>query len=164
MGRNVILLSLFLATPVIFAQTEPGHPNTDVGFWVRHWSQPPVTIFGPEEDDFYSNVQVILFPYNDHDDPSNPEALDRNIQWLKAHPNVRFYVDGYASSRGDWLYNINLSQRRANWVKQHLVSSGIAESRIKVAAGWGESYPLCPETNDDCWSRNRLVRLVYSPQ
>jgi len=165
MSRNLTLLLIVvsLATP-IFAQTDPGHPKTDVAFWVDHWSRPPVTIFGPEEDDFYSNVQVILFPYNDHDDPSNPEAVDRNVQWLKAHPNVRFYVDGYASSRGDWLYNINLSQRRANWVKETLVSRGIAESRIKVAAGWGESYPLCPETGDDCWSKNRLVRLVYSPQ
>jgi len=98
-------------------------------------------------------VQVILFPYNDHDDPSNPEALDHSVQWLKAHPNVRFYVDGYASSRGDWLYNINLSQRRANWVKAALVSRGIAENRIKVAAGWGELYPVCPETGDEVGAR-----------
>jgi outer membrane protein OmpA-like peptidoglycan-associated protein len=165
MKRHVLLISaiVLLASPVIYAQTEPGAPRSDVAFWVDHWSRPPVVVFGPEEETFNQNMQVILFPWNDHDEPSNMSALDSNAQWLKAHPNVRFYVDGYASSRGDWLYNLHLSQRRADWVKQQLVSRGIAESRIKVSAGWGELYPVCPETNDECWSKNRLVRFVYAP-
>jgi peptidoglycan-associated lipoprotein len=91
-------------------------------------------------------------------------ALDENIQWLKDHPNVHFYVHGYASSRGEPIYNLNLSQRRADWVKQQLVSRGVSESRIRVAVGWGELYPVCPELNDECWSKNRLVRFVYSPE
>jgi len=154
---------LLLASTAAFAQSGSAEPKTDVAYWVDHWSRPPVTVFGPEEEAFYQNMQVVLFPYNDHDDPSNPDALESNVRWLKDHPNVRFYVDGYASSRGDWLYNLGLSQRRAEWVKQALLSRGIAENRIKVSAGWGESYPVCPETNDECWSKNRLVRLVYSP-
>jgi peptidoglycan-associated lipoprotein len=155
-------ITLFAGTAA-FAQTRSDSSLTSVAFWVDHWSRSPVILFGPEEEDFYKNLQVILFPYNDHDDPSNPNALDSSIQWLKDHPKVRFYVDGYASSRGDWLYNLRLSQRRADWVKQALVSRGIDESRIKVTAGWGELYPVCPESNDDCWSKNRLVRFVYSP-
>ena len=166
MSRNMILISaiVLLTSPVMFAQTERGGPRSDAAFWVDHWSRPPVIVFGPEEEAFYQNMQVILFPYNDHDEPSNPSALDSNVQWLKDHPNVRFYVDGYASSRGDWLYNLSLSQRRADWIKQTLVNRGIAESRIKVTAGWGELYPVCPETGDECWSKNRLVRFVYSPE
>ena len=105
---------------MIFAQTEPGGGKTNVAFWVDHWARPPVILFGLDEETFYKNMQVILFPWNDHDEPSNPSALDSNVQWLKDHPNVRFYVNGYASSRGDWLYNLGLSQRRANWVKQAL--------------------------------------------
>ena len=165
MKRHVFLHSmvLLLASTAAFAQSGSAEPKTDVAYWVDHWSRPPVTVFGPEEEAFYQNMQVVLFPYNDHDDPSNPDALESNVRWLKDHPNVRFYVDGYASSRGDWLYNLGLSQRRAEWVKQALLSRGIAENRIKVSAGWGESYPVCPETNDECWSKNRLVRLVYSP-
>ncbi|HXJ89798.1 MAG TPA: OmpA family protein [Candidatus Binatia bacterium] len=165
MSRHVILISaiVLLASPMIFAQREPGAPHTDVAFWVNHWSQPPVIVFGPDEEAFNQNMQVVMFPYDDHDEPSNISALDNNVQWLKDHPNVRFYVDGYASSRGDWLYNLRLSQRRANWVKQAMVSRGIAASRIKVAAGWGEMYPVCPETGDECWTKNRLVRFVYSP-
>ena len=158
-----ISTSVLFAGTALLAQTGSESSLTDVAFWVDHWSRPPVILFGSEEEDFYKNMQVILFPYNDHDDPSNPSALDSSVQWLKDHPNVRFCVDGYASSRGDWLYNLRLSQRRADWVKQALVSRGIDESRIKVTAGWGELYPVCPESNDDCWSKNRLVRIVYSP-
>ncbi len=166
MSRHIFLLSIALllaAAATALAQAGSSEPKTDVAFWVDHWSRPPVIVFGPEEEVFYQNMQIVLFPYDNHDDPTNPIALESNVQWLKDHPNVRFYVDGYASSRGDWLYNLGLSQRRADWVKQALVSRGIAERRIKVSAGWGELYPVCPETNDECWSKNKVVRLVYSP-
>lgn len=165
MIRYILILSILL--PLVgtaaFAQAGSAEPKTDIAYWVDHWSRPPVIVFGPEEDAFYQNVQIILFPYDDHDDPSNPSVLESNVRWLQDHPNARFYVDGYASSRGDWLYNLRLAQRRADWVKQALITRGVAESRIKVSAGWGELYPVCPETNDDCWSKNRLVRFVYSP-
>ena len=166
MTRNLILVSMIIlfATNVIFAQREPLTPRTDVPFWVDHWSRSPVAVFGPQEEDFYRNMQVILFPWNDHEDPSNAGALDSNAQWLKDHPNVRFYVSGYASSRGDWLHNLSLSQRRADWVKQALMSRGIDESRIKVSSGWGELYPDCPENDDACWSKNQVVRFIYSPE
>jgi outer membrane protein OmpA-like peptidoglycan-associated protein len=165
MTRHILFLTslLLVIAQVTLAQSHTRLSDADVSFWVNHWSQPPIAIFGPEQDDFNRNMQVLLFPYNDHDDPSNPAAFDSNVQWLKAHPNVHFFVDGYASSRGDEIYNLALSQRRANWVKNALVSRGISEDRIKVAAGWGELYPVCPETNDACWTKNRLVRLQYSP-
>ena len=61
------------------------------------------------------------------------------------------------------MFNLALSQRRADWVKQTLVSRGISESRIVLAVGWGQLYPVCAELNDQCWSRNRIVRFLYSP-
>ena len=105
----------------------------------------------------------VLFPWNDHDEPSNLGVLDDNARWLKNHPRDRFYIEGYASSRGDLIYNLALSQRRADWVKQALISKGISEDRIAIAVGWGELYPVCPEATDECWARNRLVRFSYSP-
>jgi len=121
-------------------------------------------MFGPDEEAFNKNLQVLFFPWNDHDEPSNPAVLDSNAQWLKDHSNVRFYVDGYASSRGDLVYNLALAQRRADWVKRALISRGVAENRIKIATGWGQLYPVCPELNDECWTKNRLVRLQYAPE
>jgi outer membrane protein OmpA-like peptidoglycan-associated protein len=150
--------NLEASTDVAFSEASP-----DVAFWVAYWAKPRVLIFGPEQEAFDQNVHEILFPWNDHDDPSNPNVLDDNVQWLKDHASVRFYIEGYASSRGDLGYNLTLSMRRADWVKQTLISKGIAENRIRSAVGWGQLYPVCPELNDDCWSKNRVVRLVYSP-
>jgi outer membrane protein OmpA-like peptidoglycan-associated protein len=165
MIRHIFFTSAFilLIRVAAFAQMGSWEPRTDVAYWVDYWSRHPVIVQGPEGEAFYQNMQVILFPNDGDNDPSNPDALDSDVRWLKDHPNVRFYVDGYASSRGDWLYNLGLAQRRADWVKQILVGQGIAEDRIRVSAGFGELYPVCPETDDECWSKNRLVRFLYSP-
>ena len=160
---SVATIVLFISTG-IFAQTGSAvESSQDVAYWVGFWSRPPVFLFGPEQEAFFKNMQAILFPWNDHDEPSNPSALDSDIQWLRDHPNVRFYIDGFASSRGDLIYNLALSQRRADWVKQVVVNRGVAENRIKVTTGWGELYPVCPELNDECWSKSRMVRFQYAP-
>jgi outer membrane protein OmpA-like peptidoglycan-associated protein len=168
----VVITMFFLTSIEIFAQQGTSKASTDVAFseapadvafWVAHWGKPRVVLFGPEEEAFNQHVHEILFPWNDHDGPSNPNTLDDNVQWLKDHASDRFYIEGYASSRGDMDYNLALSQRRADWVKQTLISKGIAENRIVVAAGWGQLYPVCPELNAECWSKNRVVRFVYRP-
>jgi outer membrane protein OmpA-like peptidoglycan-associated protein len=158
----VLAILLFTATGV-FAQQEAQESSADVAFWVGHWAQPRVVLFGPEEQAFNDNVHEILFPWNDHEEPSNPAALEDNVRWLKDHSDDRFYIHGYASSRGELIYNLALSQRRANWVKQTLIDRGIPESRIVIAVGWGQLYPICAELNDDCWAKNRRVRFSYSP-
>jgi outer membrane protein OmpA-like peptidoglycan-associated protein len=136
---------------------------TDVAFWVAYWGKPRTVLFGPEEEAFNKNVHGILFPWNDDDGPLNPNILEDNVQWLKDHASDRFYIEGYASSKGDLGYNLALSKRRADWVKQTLISKGIAENRIVLAVPWGQLFPVCPELNDECWSKNRVVRFVYSP-
>jgi len=168
----IVITMLFFARIEVSAQESSAKASTDVAFseapadvafWVAYWGKPRVVLFGPEQEAFNQNVHEILFPWNDHDDPSNTNILDDNVQWLKDHANDRFYIEGYASSRGDLGYNLSLSKRRADWVKQTLISKGIAENRIVSVAGWGQLYPVCPELNDECWSKNRVVRFVYSP-
>ena len=158
-----VITMLLLTSIGMYAQQDASESSADVAFWVAYWERPRVVLFGPDEEAFNQNVHEIMFPWNDHDEPSNPNILEDNVQWLKAHPRDRFYIEGYASSRGDLIYNLSLSQRRADWVKQTLISKGIPENRIVLAVGWGQLYPVCPETNDECWTKNRLVRFSYSP-
>jgi OmpA family len=146
------------STDVAFSES-----STDVAFWVTYRGKPRVVLFGPVEEAFNKNMHEIMFPWNDHDDPSNPNIPDDNVQWLKDHASDRFYIEGYASSRGELGYNLALSKRRADWVKQALISKGIPENRIVLAVGSGQLYPVCPELNHECWSKNPVVRFVYSP-
>jgi hypothetical protein len=168
----VVITMLFLTSIEIFAQQGTSaassdvafsEASTDVAFWVAYWGKPRVVLFGPEEEAFHKNVHEIMFPWNVYDSPLNPNILDDNVQWLKDHASDRFYIEGYASSEGELGYNLALSRQRADWVKQALISKGIPENRIALAVPWGQLYPVCPELNDECWTKNRLVRIVYSP-
>jgi outer membrane protein OmpA-like peptidoglycan-associated protein len=169
----VVIAMLFLTGIGTFAQQSASGASTDVAlsgtapnlaFWVDHWAKPRVVLFGPEEEAFNTNVHEIVFPWNDYDSPSNESILDENVQWMKDHATGRFYIEGYASAEGDLGYNLALSYRRADWVKQALISKGIPENRVVTAVGWAELYPVCLELNEECLSKNRLVRFVYSPQ
>ncbi len=135
----------------------------DVAFWVAYWGQPRVVLFGSEQEAFNQNVHEILFPLNVYDQPVNANTLDEDAAWLKEHAGDRFYIEGYASSDGLLGYNLTLSNRRADWVKQALISKGIAENQIVLAAPWGQLYPACAELDEACWSKNRVVRFIYSP-
>ncbi len=160
----LIAATIFLlTTPGIFAQQAGANSSDADAFWVTYWAQPRVVLYGPEEQAFNDNTHVVLFARDDSNNPTDPGTFDNDVRWLKDHPSDRFYVEGYASSRGDLIYNLALSQRRANWVKETLVSRGIAANRIVLAVGWGQLYPVCPELNDACWGKNRLVRFLYSP-
>jgi outer membrane protein OmpA-like peptidoglycan-associated protein len=106
----IVITMLFFARIEVSAQEGSAKASTDVAFseaptdvafWVAYWGKPRVVLFGPEQEAFNQNVHEILFPWNDHDEPANPNTLDDNVQWLKDHANDRFYIEGYASSRGD---------------------------------------------------------------
>lgn len=159
---SAFALTMTLFVPIMAQNVSPTSSSAGA-FWVDYWSRPRPVLYGSEEEAFNRNMKDVMFPWNDHEEPSNPDALDDDAKWLKEHPNVRVYIDGYASSRGELIYNLALSQRRAEWVKQALLSRGIAEDRIIVAAGWGQLYPVCLELSDECWTKNRLVRFKYSP-
>ncbi|ABE49846.1 MULTISPECIES: OmpA family protein [Methylobacillus] len=64
------------------------------------------------------------------------------VEKMKAHPEVELVlITGHTDRIGDETYNQKLSERRANTVKQYLISQGIEESRLH-AVGKGESEPV----------------------
>ena len=65
-----LLSILVFASTGVFGQTETPGSSPNVAYWVDYWSRPPVILFGPDEEAFNQNMQPILFPYNDHDEPS----------------------------------------------------------------------------------------------
>lgn len=76
---------------------------------------------------------------------SYPE-LNKLETMLRANANLKIEVSGHTDAYGRWDYNRNLSQRRAEAVKDYLTKKGIDARRVK-AVGYGESKPLA--SNDD---------------
>ncbi|PYX33674.1 MAG: hypothetical protein DMG80_05195 [Acidobacteria bacterium] len=107
-----------------------------------------------------NDLKNIEFDLDSHDLASEQLSLDANAQWLKSHPDVRIRLSGYSDPRGDIVYNLALSHRRAESVKRELVRMGIAENRIEYATGWGKLYPNCLESTGECWNLNRRVEFL----
>jgi len=112
---------------------------------------------------FGQNVKEVYFPFNIYKKIIDPAVLDSNAAWLKQNPDAKMWIQGYADPRGDIVYNLVLSYRRAQWVKTQLVKRGVDDSRIGFATGWGKLYQTCEQSDDKCFQQNRRVDVV-SPE
>ncbi len=80
---------------------------------------------------------------------------------MRAHPNFRFLVEGHCDERGTNEYNLALGERRANAATGYLASLGIDGMRMRTVS-YGEERPVCTESNESCWQRNRRARFVIT--
>jgi len=90
--------------------------------------------------------------------PDSYAVLDQVVKSLKAYPEVRVEIAGHTDNVGKDDYNLGLSQRRADSVKQYLVNAGIAADRI-VARGYGESSPIAPNATAAGRAENRRIEF-----
>jgi len=118
----------------------------------------PVTssILPGSAEDFRVNVgDTVHFGYNEYNVQDNDKAvLGRQAQWLAKYPSVRVSVEGHADERGTREYNLALGARRANAVKEYLVSQGVSAARVETVS-YGKERPVCTESNEACWAQNR---------
>lgn len=111
----------------------------------------------------HQNVREVYFPFNIYNRVTDPKVLDANAEWLKRNPDGKLWIQGYADPRGDIVYNLVLSYRRAQWVKAQFAKRGVDASRIEYATGWGKLYQKCEQQDDNCFQQNRRVDTV-SPE
>ena len=91
--------------------------------------------------------------------PDSAEILDTQVKWLKKHGNVNVVVQGYCDERGTREYNLALGERRANAVKQFLVSQGVAADRVSTIS-YGKERPAVLGSNEAAWAQNRRAVTV----
>jgi outer membrane protein OmpA-like peptidoglycan-associated protein len=103
---------------------------------------------------------LVFFDFNKADLQQNsfPE-LDRAVRLMKAVPSMQVEIAGYTDSVGTDAYNKDLSQRRANSVRDYLVKNGIQKSRI-TARGYGEDSPISTNDTEEGRADNRRVEFV----
>lgn len=111
--------------------------------------------------DFMENAEDRVFFAFDSSaiSPDSAEILDTQVKWLKKHENVNVVVQGYCDERGTREYNLALGERRANAVKQYLVSQGIAADRISTIS-YGKERPAVLGNNEAAWAQNRRAVTV----
>ena len=88
--------------------------------------------------------------------------IDRVAQILNKYPDTTIKVVGYTDSTGSESYNQQLSELRANSVKNALVVKGVTNSRL-TTVGMGESNPVADNNTPEGRQLNRRVSIVIEP-
>jgi OOP family OmpA-OmpF porin len=128
------------ACPTVYAQTADGCP-------------PP-----PEPK------KLVLEGVNFDNDKSTlrPDAigiLERAAIALKEWGEVKVEIAGHTDAVASDEYNQDLSERRANAVRDFLISKGIAADRL-TAKGYGESRPIADNNTEEGRAMNRRVEMI----
>lgn len=86
------------------------------------------------------------------------KELDALYNFLSTNPQIRIEISGHTDSWGSDEYNLQLSQRRAEVVKQYLIEKGIDEDRL-MATGYGEKMPIADNETDEGRELNRRTEI-----
>ncbi len=91
--------------------------------------------------------------------PSSESTLSEIVKLMQDNADLKLRVEGHTDNVGGTAANQALSQKRAETVKNWLVSHGIAEDRL-VAKGFGDTEPVADNSTDEGKSKNRRVELA----
>lgn len=141
------------------ATTGPTYPTAPTG---------PVggTNTGPvagSEQDFVINVgDRIYFNLDSYEVSSEAGVrLNAQAQWLQRYPSITVRIEGNADERGTSEYNLALGARRAEAVRNYLISRGIPASRIDTIS-FGKERPIAEGSNESAWAQNRNARTAIA--
>jgi len=124
----------------------------------RPYTPPPVSqgALPGSEQDFVVNVgDRVYFDLDQFNLRADAmPVLGAQAAWLVRYPNVTIRIEGNADERGTREYNLALGSRRANSVRDFLVSHGVAPTRLNVIS-YGKERPIDPGTSEESYQRNR---------
>jgi len=104
----------------------------------------------------------IYFDYDKYNvKPEYKSVVKKEADYLKANKDAKVTIEGNCDERGTNEYNMALGQRRADSAAKALKAAGIDAKRIKTVS-YGEEKPVCKESNEACWSKNRNAKFVVT--
>jgi outer membrane protein OmpA-like peptidoglycan-associated protein/outer membrane protein W len=108
---------------------------------------------------FTGVIQGITFK-TDSDEILKPsfKKLEPAVKVLNDYPGLKLEIQGHTDDQGDRDHNVDLSQRRAEAVRQYFIGKGISEDRL-VARGYGPDAPLVNKKTKAARAKNRRVEF-----
>lgn len=80
-------------------------------------------------------------------------VLDKQADYVKS-TGTSILVEGHCDERGTREYNLALGERRANAIKQYLVSQGVPTNKVDTIS-YGKERPIAEGSDEAAWQRNR---------
>jgi peptidoglycan-associated lipoprotein len=136
-------------TPVVETQAAPDpHDYTDS----RNFDNPESLL----------SKRVIYFDFDKSTVlPEYRGIVSAHAAYAAAHSSARVTLEGHADERGTREYNLGLGERRGNSVMGLMTAQGARGNQV-VVVSYGEERPTCRVSDEDCWSLNRRVEVVYT--
>jgi len=107
-------------------------------------------------------LRDVLFDFNEADLKSGAQRQMADLAtYLETYSERPIRIEGFTDSVGSEEYNQNLSEQRAQAVRDALVSNGIDPDRIDTR-GYGEAYPVAGNSSDTGRAQNRRVEIIIS--
>ena len=105
--------------------------------------------------------RIIYFEFDRFDiKPEYNAILQAHARYLSTNPSARVRLEGHADERGSREYNIGLGEKRAQSVRSVLLLQGAKAEQI-VTVSFGEERPAVIGSDEEAWSLNRRVEIVY---
>jgi peptidoglycan-associated lipoprotein len=105
--------------------------------------------------------KVVYFDYDTAEiQPEYTGLLRAHAAYLYQTPGAAVTLEGHTDERGTRDYNLALGERRAEAVKRFMVAEGVPPEKLTTLS-YGEERPADPGHDEQAWSENRRVELVY---
>lgn len=88
-------------------------------------------------------------------------VLNGQAQWLQTNSDYVAVIEGHADEQGTREYNIALGERRANAVREYLVSRGVPGGRLRTLS-YGKERPVEICSQESCYAKNRRAVTIIS--
>lgn len=116
-----------------------------------------VEIQNPEPS---SELKSVYFDFNKYDIRADQnESANLIVDYLKKHPSAVIQIQGNTDDRGSAEYNIALGQKRAQSLKNYLITHGVEHKSIETIS-YGKEHPAVQGNNEEAWSKNRRDDVV----
>lgn len=96
--------------------------------------------------------------------PQSYDILNQTIKILQLYPEIQVVIEGHTDDQGPDVYNLDLSQRRADAVKQYVVETGKLDAERFRTLGKGETQPVVPNDSEPNRALNRRIEWILSGQ
>jgi outer membrane protein OmpA-like peptidoglycan-associated protein len=93
--------------------------------------------------------------------PAARRGLDELAKFLHDNPGRRVQIEAFTDTEGSSVYNLELSQDRADAVALAVIDRGVDAARVR-AIGWGEKFPVAANQDEATRQRNRRVEITVS--
>jgi peptidoglycan-associated lipoprotein len=120
--------------------------------------------YGPNDLDTDACLRQRVVYFDLDQDALKPEfqaIVGCHSKYLRDRPSARINLEGNADERGSRDYNVGLGERRGLAVSSAVQAQGGSSGQLSVIS-YGEERPVCTESGEDCWARNRRVEIVYT--